>query len=62
MYGCVCCLNRYGYIEFTSPSAAEKALKEMQGTTIDDRQVRLDFASQMLTPPTTFSGKYLKSV
>ncbi len=48
---------RYGYIEFDDATAAEKAAKAMQGASIDGRPIRVDFASEMQAPPSTFNGK-----
>lgn len=47
----------YGYIEFDDAKVAASAQKTMQGTTIDGREIFVDFASEMQTPPATFSGK-----
>lgn len=47
----------YGYIEFDDAKVAASAQKNMQGTTIDGREIFVDFASEMQTPPATFNGK-----
>ena len=35
---------RFGYVEFSSPNMANKAMKDVNGTELDGREVRIDVA------------------
>jgi len=38
-------LHRFGYVEYTTPEAAKKALEEMKGKDLDGRTINVDFSA-----------------
>ena len=38
-------LHRFGYVEYTTPEAAKKALEEMKGKDVDGRTINVDFST-----------------
>ena len=36
----------FGFVEFTNPEDAKKAVKEMQGAEINGREIKIDFAKE----------------
>ena len=50
-------LCRFGFVEFDSPADASAAFEAMNGTELEGRELKLDYATEQQNSPRPFGGR-----